>query len=163
MLRLSGRNFESQKRPQVRPKLLVPRGAQSARDSPPKHPELFPHRFLAVELNAFGKQFCTLVATPFVESITETGAQRVAKQLEEDAFVLWRSPAPTGAREQNTPELPQYRQTPLLPTAQDLFQLRPQLFHFLRRTELILTGCVCGAALPRKQFFDTDASLAENG
>src|SRR5262245_40207218 len=103
----------------------MPRRAQSARQAPPQNPKFVPCGFLCLKMNAFGEQARRLFATPIIQRVTEARTQRVAKKLEENALVLEGTPAPTGAGEQNAPQLSQGRRAPFFTRTEHSFETAP--------------------------------------
>src|SRR5439155_21159860 len=105
---------------------MLARIIQTAGDPAPHDPELRPYPFLFVCIHVGSENFCRLFGTPLVEGITETGAQRVARELKPEALVIGRTAAPSCSGKQRTPNLAPERRAPLRPWTERPFLPTPQ-------------------------------------
>src|SRR6185369_11976244 len=92
-----------QVRPEIVPDLILPGIAQTTGDSPPHDPEFRPHTFLLMRINTRREQRSRLLGSPFIQRITESGAQCVARELKPDSLVIWRTAAFFRSRKQCAP------------------------------------------------------------
>src|SRR5947207_15272894 len=133
MLWLHKREAAFEMRLQIIPDLDLTRFAHTARHSAPHNPEFDPNRFFLVKGDKWTEQCCSLFAPPFVQRITESRTQRVSSQLKPDPLVIGGTAPAAGVLVQRTPELAQYRKTPLFSRSQRQFQMSPHLLRFRRR------------------------------
>src|SRR5437867_532026 len=125
-------------------------------NSTPHDPKFHPDGLLFMKRHAMREDGSGLLASPFIERVAETGAQRVARKLKPNALVISRSAPPACSCMQRAPQLTQQRHTPLLARPQRLLQTTPRLLDFAGNRDGS-RGC-CFAA---EDLLDLPASFSE--